>query len=87
MPITSFSVILQTCEKNFSIFYLPHMEYEGSIGFGMRKIKFFIVDFHVLGLYMAKKHDLSDKKISSVTRRYRCRTQNLYFTYRLDLKC
>jgi hypothetical protein len=25
---------------------------------------FFIADFHVLGLFMAKKHDLSDKKIS-----------------------
>jgi hypothetical protein len=36
-------------------FYLPHMEYEGSIGF----VFFFIADFHVLGLFMAKKHDLS----------------------------
>jgi hypothetical protein len=24
--------------------------------------KFFIADFHVLGLFMAKKHDLSEKK-------------------------
>jgi hypothetical protein len=40
------------------------MEYEGSIGFVMRKIKKIIADFHVLGLFMAKKHDLSDKKIS-----------------------
>jgi hypothetical protein len=40
------------------------MEYEGSIGFVMRKIKNFITDFHVLGLFMAKKHDLSNKKIS-----------------------
>jgi hypothetical protein len=30
----------------------------------MRKMKIFIADFHVLGLFMAKKHDLSDKKIS-----------------------
>jgi hypothetical protein len=41
-----------------AIFYLPHMEYEGSIGFVMRKMKIFIADFHVLGLFMAKKHDL-----------------------------
>jgi hypothetical protein len=40
------------------------MEYEGSIGFVMRKMKIFIADFHVLGLFMAKKYDLSDKKIS-----------------------
>jgi hypothetical protein len=26
--------------------------------------KFFIADFHVLGLFMAKKHDLSEKKFS-----------------------
>jgi hypothetical protein len=49
----------------------------------MRKMKIFIADFHVLGLFMAKKHDLSDKKNPSATRR--CRTQNLYFTYRLGL--
>jgi hypothetical protein len=40
------------------------MEYEGSIGFVSRKMKFFIADFHVLGLSMAKKHDLSEKKFS-----------------------
>jgi hypothetical protein len=28
------------------------------------KWNFFIADFHVLELFMAKKHDLSDKKIS-----------------------
>jgi hypothetical protein len=28
----------------------------------MRKMKKIIADFHVLGLFMAKKHDLSDKK-------------------------
>jgi hypothetical protein len=43
------------------------MEYEGSIGFVMGKINFFIADFHVLGLFMAKKHDLSDKKLSGPT--------------------
>jgi hypothetical protein len=51
------------------------MEYEGSFGFVSRKMKKIIADFHVLGLFMAKKHDLSGKKIPSVTRRcrYRCR--------------
>jgi hypothetical protein len=62
------------------------MDYEGSIGFVMRKMFFFIADFDVLGLFMAKKHYLSDKKFPSVTRRCRCHTQNLYFTYRLGLK-
>jgi hypothetical protein len=50
-------------------FYLPHMEYEGSIGFVSRKMKFLIADIHVLGLFVAKKHDLSKKKFPSVTRR------------------
>jgi hypothetical protein len=63
------------------------MEYERSIGFVMRKIKFFIADFHVLGIFMAKKHDLSDNFFPSVTRRCRCLTQNLHFTYKLGLKC
>jgi hypothetical protein len=40
------------------------MEYEGSFGFESRKMKKIIADFHVLGLFMAKKHDLSEKKIS-----------------------
>jgi hypothetical protein len=40
------------------------MEYEGSIGFVMRKMKNFIADFHVLGLFMAKKNNLSEKKNS-----------------------
>jgi hypothetical protein len=40
------------------------MEYEGSFGFVSRKMKKIIADFHVLGLFMAKKHDLSEKKIS-----------------------
>jgi hypothetical protein len=35
------------------------MECEGSIGFVSRKMIFFITDFYVLGLFMAKKHDLS----------------------------
>jgi hypothetical protein len=45
------------------------MEYEESIGFVSGKMKFFIADFHVLGLFMAIKHDLSEKKFPSVTRR------------------
>jgi hypothetical protein len=45
-------------------FYLPHMEYEGSIGLLSRKIIFFIAYFHVLGLFIAKKHDLGEKKFS-----------------------
>jgi hypothetical protein len=32
------------------------MEFEGSIGFVSRKKKKNIADFHVLGLFMAKKH-------------------------------
>jgi hypothetical protein len=51
-------------KKFKSYFYLSHMEYEGSIGFVSRKWKKFIADFHVWGLFMAKKHDLSEKKIS-----------------------
>jgi hypothetical protein len=51
-------------------FYLPHMKYEGSIGLVSRKMKKKIIaDFQVLGLFMTKKHDLSEKKFPSVTRR------------------
>jgi hypothetical protein len=35
-----------------------------SIGFTCKKKIFFIANFHVLGLFMAKKHDLSEKKNS-----------------------
>jgi hypothetical protein len=42
------------------IFYLPHIEYEGSIGFVPRKMKNFIADFHVLGLFMVKKLDFNE---------------------------
>jgi hypothetical protein len=41
------------------------MEYEVSIGLVSKKCKFFIADFHVLGLFMTENHDLSDKKISA----------------------
>jgi hypothetical protein len=51
------------------------MEYEGSIGLVSRKWKTIITDFHVLGLFMAKKHDLSEEKIPSVTRRRRYDTK------------
>jgi hypothetical protein len=38
---------------------------EGSIGLVTRKMKKkIIVDFHVLGLFMTKKHDLSDNFFS-----------------------
>jgi hypothetical protein len=59
---------------NFSInFYLPHMEYEESIGFVSRKMKKKIADFHVLRLFMAKKHDLSEKTFSVCHAPGRCR--------------
>jgi hypothetical protein len=41
-----------------------HKNQQGSIGLVTRKMIFFIAYFHVLGLFMTKKHDLSDKKIS-----------------------
>jgi hypothetical protein len=37
------------------------MEYEGSIGLVTRKIEIFFADFHVLGLFMTKNHDLKKK--------------------------
>jgi hypothetical protein len=40
------------------------MECEGSIGLVTGKMKKKIADFHVLVLFMAKKHNLSDKKNS-----------------------
>jgi hypothetical protein len=49
------------------VFYLPHMEYEGSIGLVTGKMIFFVADFHVLVLFnffMIKKHDLSDNFFS-----------------------
>jgi hypothetical protein len=52
------------CIANGITFYFPLMEYEGSIGLVTGKLKIFIADFHVFVLFMAKKHDLSDKKIS-----------------------
>jgi hypothetical protein len=57
------------------------MEHEGSIGFMTGKIKIFIADFHVIEVFIAKKHDLSDKKIPSVTRRRRYDTK---FVHRLQ---
>jgi hypothetical protein len=44
------------------LFDLPLMEYEGIID--IVTWNFFIADFHVLGLFIAKKHDLSEKKNS-----------------------
>jgi hypothetical protein len=41
------------------------MEYdEGSIGLLSRKMKKKIAHFHILGLFMTKSNDLSDKKNS-----------------------
>jgi hypothetical protein len=48
-----------------------HMEYEESIGLMSRKMKKKIIAYsHVLELFLAKKHDLSEK-IPSATRRCR----------------
>jgi hypothetical protein len=44
-----------------------------------------IADLHVLELFMAKKHDLSEKIIFSVMRRCRW-TQNMCHAYSLDNK-
>jgi hypothetical protein len=38
------------------------MEYEGSIGLVSRKIKKNLADFHVLGLFILKKHNVNEKK-------------------------
>jgi hypothetical protein len=55
----------QTDLDKFLTFLLAtYMEYEGSLGFVSRKMIFFISDFNVLGIFMAKKHDLSEKKFS-----------------------
>jgi hypothetical protein len=39
------------------------------------KLKKSITDFHVLGVFMATKHDLSEKK--SVRRRLRCKIKSV----------
>jgi hypothetical protein len=51
------------------------MEYEGSIGFVTKKMKKKIADFHVSGLFIATKHDYSEKKFPAVTRRCHCDTK------------
>jgi hypothetical protein len=43
-----------------------------SIGFVTGK-RNFSADFHVLGLFKAKKHVLSEKKFASAMRRYHCK--------------
>jgi hypothetical protein len=60
------------------------MEYEGSIGFVMRKMIFSIADFHVLGLFMANKHDLSEKK--KIRLSHAVVRRNLCHAYSLPLK-
>jgi hypothetical protein len=54
------------------------MEYEESIGLVTGKMK---NDFHVLGLFMAKKHDLSEKYFSVAVV-----LQNLCHANRLPLR-
>jgi hypothetical protein len=48
----------------FDGFYLPHIEYEGSIGLVSRKLKKMLADFHFSGLFMNNYHDLSDNCFS-----------------------
>jgi hypothetical protein len=65
-----------TIGENFKkafYFPFPHMEYEESIDFvRFKKIIVFAI-FHDLGLFIGKKHDLSEKTFLSVTRRcHRC---------------
>jgi hypothetical protein len=66
-------------------FYLPHMEYEGSIGLVSRKMKIFFADFHFLGLLMNKYMIWAIKKIPSVTRRCRHRRRSHKFVSHLQL--
>jgi hypothetical protein len=40
------------------------MEYEGILVYYREEWQKFVADFHVLGLFMAKKHDLSNNIIS-----------------------
>jgi hypothetical protein len=56
---------------SFVIFLLATYGICGKYWFRDEKNDFFIPDFHVLGLFMTKKHDLSDKFFPSVT--HRCR--------------
>jgi hypothetical protein len=62
------------------LFNLPHMEYVGSIGLVTGKMKIFYCWFLRFSTFYGKKHDLSDKKIPSVTRRCRCR-RSLFFPH------
>jgi hypothetical protein len=43
-----------------------HMDYEGSVGFDSRKMtKKNIADFHVIGLFMAKKSDAQVRRVNT----------------------
>jgi hypothetical protein len=58
----------------------------GSIGFVMRKMKFFLLLIFTFKDFLWLKNMIwAIKKIPSVTRR--CRKQTLHFNYRLGLKC
>jgi hypothetical protein len=62
------------------------MEYEGSIGLLTGNMKKIYCCFHVLVLFMAKKHDLSDKK-NSVSRAVAVAVRiNFRHAYSLPLK-
>jgi hypothetical protein len=65
-------VALSTNLTNFIEFFLPFLYIFTCHIWNMREVlvswwekwKIFIADFHVLGLFMAKKHDFSDKNFS-----------------------
>jgi hypothetical protein len=44
-----------------SDFYLPHIKNGKELVLRRKKLKFWFAYFHVLELFMAKKHDLSEK--------------------------
>jgi hypothetical protein len=66
--------------------FIPTSPYEGSIGIVTRKIIFLLLFIVLLGLFMAKKHDLSDKQKFRLSRAVAGGTQNLGYAYNLPLK-
>jgi hypothetical protein len=56
-----------------SLFYLPHMEYEGYWFSDEKNEKKNIADFYVLGLFMTKNMISAKKKNLYVTHQGRCR--------------
>ena len=49
---------------HLALFYLSHMKYGKVLVSRRENQKFFFAYFHVLWLFIPKKHDLSEKKIS-----------------------